>query len=258
MSSNLVIANRKFNSRLMIGTGKFSSNTIMADAIKSSNSEIVTVALRRVDLDNPSDDILSYIDKKKITLLPNTSGAIDHIEAVRLARISRAAGLEPWIKLEVTPNPYHLLPDPIETLKAAEILVKEGFIVLPYIQADPILARRLEELGTATVMPLAAPIGTNKGVRTTDELLMIIEQSSIPVVIDAGIGTPSHAAYAIELGADAVLVNTAIAVATDPIKMAEAFAIAVEAGLMGREAGLANESSSAISSSPLTGFLKDI
>ena len=258
IGSNLIIAGRKFNSRLMIGTGKFSSNNIMAEAIKASNSEIVTVALRRVDLDNPTDDIFSYIDKESITLLPNTSGAIDHIEAVRLARLSRASGLEPWIKLEVTPNPYNLLPDPIETLKAAEILVKEGFIVLPYIQADPILARRLEEIGTATVMPLAAPIGTNKGVRATDELLMIIEQSSIPVVIDAGIGTPSHAGYAIELGADAVLVNTAIAVATDPVKMAEAFALAVEASMMGRTAGLANRSDNAISSSPLTGFLKDL
>lgn len=258
MSKDLIIAGRKFSSRLMLGTGKFSSNQIMADAIHKSETEIVTVALRRVDFDNHQDDILSYIDREKILLLPNTSGAIDHIEAVRLARLARSAGLEPWVKLEVTPNPYHLLPDAIETLKAAEILVKDGFIVLPYIQADPILARRLEDLGVATVMPLAAPIGTNKGIRAVDEILMIIEQSSIPVVIDAGIGAPSHAAAAIELGADAVLVNTAIAVSDNPAEMAAAFAMAVKAAYIAREAGIAPINNTAVSSSPLTGFLKDI
>ena len=230
MSKDLIIASRHFKSRLMIGTGKFSSAKIMQEAVKAAQSEIVTVALRRVDIDNPDDDILNHIDKN-ILLLPNTSGAKDATEAVRLARIARKAGCEPWVKLEVTPDPYHLLPDPIETFKAAEILVKDGFNVLPYINADPMLAKRLEEAGCAAVMPLAAPIGTNKGLTTKEAVAIIIERSLVPVVVDAGLGAPSHAAEAIEMGADAVLVNTAIAASQNPPLMARAFKLAVEAAL---------------------------
>jgi thiazole synthase len=230
----------------------------MRQALEASGTEIVTVALRRVDFSNTNNDILQFIDNEKYLLLPNTSGARDAEQAVRLARLARAAGCEPWIKLEVTPEPRHLLPDPIETLKAAEILVKEGFNVLPYINADPVLAKRLEEVGTATVMPLAAPIGTNMGMRTREMIGIIIEQSNIPVVVDAGLGAPSHAAEAMELGAAAVLVNTAIAVATDPIKMANAFRLATEAGHIARQAGLAHKRANAHASSPLTGFLGDV
>ena len=219
----LIIAGRSFNSRLMVGTGKFASNEAMVASMEGSGSEIVTVALRRVDVDNPQDSLLSHIDPKRYLLLPNTSGARDAEEAIRLARIARAAGCEPWIKLEVTPDPYYLLPDPIETLKAAEVLVKEGFIVLPYINADPVLAKHMQEVGTATVMPLGAPIGTNKGLRTRDNIAIIIEQAIVPVVVDAGLGAPSHAAEAMEMGADAVLVNTALAVARDPGAMGAAF-----------------------------------
>ena len=209
----LIIAGLSFKSRLMVGTGKFASNEAMVASMEGSGSEIVTVALRRVDVDNPQDSLLSHIDPKRYLLLPNTSGARDAEEAIRLARIARAAGCEPWIKLAVTPDPYYLLPDPIETLKAAEVLVKEGFIVLPYINADPVLAKHMQEVGTATVMPLGAPIGTNKGLRTRDNIAIIIEQATVPVVVDAGLGAPSHAAEAMEMGADAVLVNTALAVA---------------------------------------------
>lgn len=237
-TNELVIDGRTFRSRLMVGTGKFSSSDMMAKATESSGAEIVTVAMRRVDINNPADDILKHIDPSKYLLLPNTSGARDAEEAVRLARIARAAGCEPWVKLEVTPDPYYLLPDPIETFKAAEILVKEGFKVLPYINADPILCKRLEEIGTVTVMPLGAPIGSNKGITTTDNLRIIIEQAKVPVVVDAGIGAPSHAALAIEMGADSVLVNTAIATAKDPIKMAKAFRLAVEAAVTARDAGM--------------------
>ncbi|MCB4203928.1 thiazole synthase [Deferribacterales bacterium Es71-Z0220] len=255
--NELIIDGRKFKSRLMIGTGKFQSNEVMKQAIEASGAEIVTVALRRVDIENPEDDLLRHIDMEKYLLLPNTSGARDATEAVRLARLARAAGCEPWVKLEVTPDPYYLLPDPIETFKAAEILVKEGFKVLPYINADPILCKRLEEIGTVTVMPLGAPIGTNKGLKTVENLKIIIEQSNIPVVVDAGIGAPSHAAYAIELGADAVLVNTAIATAGDPVKMATSFKLAVEAACVARDAGMPTEKQYADASSPLTGFLRD-
>lgn len=254
--NKLEIAGRIFRSRLMVGTGKFESNEIMANAIESSGAEIVTVALRRVDVNNPHDDILNHIDKKKYLLLPNTSGARDSEEAVRLARLARAAGCEPWVKLEVTPDPYYLLPDPIETFKAAEILVKDGFKVMPYINADPVLAKRLEDIGTVTVMPLGAPIGTNKGIKTIDNLRIIIEQANIPVVVDAGIGAPSHASLAIELGADAVLVNTAIATAKDPVKMALSFKLAVEAACVARDAGIPSEKRYAEASSPLTGFLR--
>lgn len=253
---DLIIANRHFSSRLLIGTGKFSSNAAMVAAMEGSGCEIVTVALRRVDVDDPQDSLLSHIDRQKYLLLPNTSGARDAEEAVRLARLSRAAGCEPWIKLEVTPDPYYLLPDPIETLKAAEILVKEGFIVLPYINADPVLAKRLQEVGTATVMPLGAPIGTNRGLRTREQIAIIIEQAIVPVIVDAGLGAPSHAAEAMELGADAVLVNTALAVARDPGLMGMAFRKGVEAGREAYLAGLGIQRQQAEASSPLTGFLR--
>lgn len=253
----LIIAGRKFKSRLLVGTGKFASNDLMALAMEQSGCEIVTVALRRVDIDNPDDSMLRHIDPQKYLLLPNTSGARDAEEAVRLARLARAAGCEPWIKLEVTPDPYYLLPDPIETLKAAEILVKEGFTVLPYINADPVLAKRLQEIGTATVMPLGAPIGTNKGVRTADSIAIIIEQAIVPVVVDAGLGAPSHVALAMEMGADAVLVNTALAVTPNPGKMAAAFKKGVEAGREAFLAGLGEQRWKAEASSPLTGFLRD-
>jgi thiazole synthase len=251
----LTIAGRVFTSRLLVGTGKFASNQKLRAALDASGTELVTVALRRVDVDNPHDDMLDAIDRTRHVLLPNTSGARSAAEAIRLARLSRAAGCGAWVKLEVTPDPRYLLPDPIETLIAAETLVKDGFVVLPYINADPILAKRLEEVGTATVMPLGAPIGSNRGLRTRDALSIIIEQARVPVVVDAGLGAPSHAAEAMELGADAVLVNTAIAVAGDPVAMAEAFKLAVIAGRRAYRAGLGAVSTEASASSPLTGFL---
>lgn len=252
----LVIAGRSFKSRLLVGTGKFSSPQVMKEAIEASGAEVVTVALRRVELENPKDSILSVIDTRRFLLLPNTSGARDANEAVRLARLARAAGCEPWVKLEVTPDPQYLLPDPVETLKAAEILVREGFVVLPYINADPILAKRLEEVGTATVMPLGSPIGSNRGLKTRDAIEIIIDKVTVPVVVDAGLGAPSHAAEAMELGADAVLVNTAIAVAADPVAMAAAFKKGVEAGREAFLAGLGRTQKTAEASSPLTGFLR--
>ena len=256
MKDQLIIAGRTFNSRLLMGTGKFSSPDAMKDALDASGAEIVTVALRRVELENPLDGILNAVDTARYLLLPNTSGARDADEAVRLARLARAAGCEPWIKLEVTPDPHYLLPDPIETLKAAEILVKDGFIVLPYIHADPILAKRLQDVGTATVMPLGSPIGSNRGIRTRDAIEIIIRQATVPVVVDAGLGAPSHAAEAMEMGADAVLVNTAIAVAGDPPAMARAFRKGVEAGREAFLAGLGRIKATAEASSPLTGFLR--
>lgn len=258
MSQPLVIAGREFSSRLFVGTGKFSSNESMRDALAASGTQIVTVALRRADLSGKSDpyaNILDFIDPEKYLLLPNTSGAMNAEEAVRLARLAAAAGLPKWVKLEIHPDPTYLLPDPIETLKAAEMLVKEGFTVLPYINADPVLAKRLQEAGTATVMPLGAPIGSNKGVATRDQIRIIVEQAIVPVVVDAGLGAPSHAAEAMELGADAVLVNTAIAVASDPVRMAAAFRKAVEAGREAFELGLPEVSDAASATSPLTGFL---
>ncbi|HOX43556.1 MAG TPA: thiazole synthase [Myxococcota bacterium] len=252
----LIIAGRSFASRLLMGTGKFASSQVLRAALAASGAELVTAALRRVDLANPQDDILSAIDPARHLLLPNTSGARDAEEAVRLARLARAAGCQAWVKLEVTPDPHHLMPDPVETLKAAELLVREGFTVLPYIHADPVLAKRLEEVGTATVMPLAAPIGTNRGLRTRDLLELIIAQARVPVVVDAGLGAPSHAAEALELGADAVLVNTAIAVAGDPPAMAAAFRLAVQAGRQAHLAGLGRSRPEASASSPLTGFLR--
>jgi thiazole synthase len=240
----------------MVGTGKFPSAKALRDAIAGADSEIITVALRRVDLGASEEEgILSAIDRDKQLILPNTSGARTADEAIRLAKLARAAGLEPWVKLELTPEPRYLLPDPMETLKAAEVLVKEGFVVLPYIQPDPVLAKRLEEVGTATVMPLGAPIGSNRGIKSRDMIAIIIEQANVPVVVDAGLGAPSHAAEAMEMGADAVLVNTALADASDHCAMARAFAMATEAGRMAYLAGLGPERNTAEASSPLTGFL---
>lgn len=255
----LTIAGRQFRSRLFTGTGKFASASIMKDALEASDSEMVTVALRRVDLNDPADDIMSILDRNRFFFLPNTSGARDASEAVRLARLARAAGGTNWLKLEVTPDPRTLLPDPVETLKATEQLVGEGFVVLPYINADPIIALRLQEAGAAAVMPLGSPIGTNQGVLTRFQVGIIIEQARVPVVVDAGLGVPSHAAEAMEMGADAVLVNTAIAVAADPVRMAKAFAAAVVAGRMAYEAGPGAIQGQAHASSPHQGldFLHD-
>lgn len=258
MTDLLALGGRTFKSRLIIGTGKFSSPEVMADALAASGTEMVTVALRRVDLDAPVNSITDFIDQSKYLILPNTSGAADAHEAVRLARLARAAGLPPWIKVEVIPDPRYLMPDPVETLKACETLVREGFVVLPYIHADPVLAKRLEEIGTAAVMPLAAPIGSGRGLKMEAALAIIIEQATVPVVIDAGLGVPSHAAAAMEMGADAVLVNTAIATAAHPARMAHAFKLAVEAGRAGRLAGRAPELPIASASSPLTGFLHPV
>src|SRR5438552_10409726 len=254
----LVIAGRIFRSRLILGTGKFSSPQAMRDALTASGAEMVTVALRRADLSGkrrPFANILEFIDPQKYLLLPNTSGAMNAEEAVRLAKLAAAAGLPKWIKLEIHPDPRYLLPDPVETLKAAEILVKEGFTVLPYINADPVLAKRLQDIGVATVMPLGSPIGSNRGIQTRDQLRIIIQQATVPVVVDAGLGAPSHAAEAMEMGADAVLVNTAIAISPDPNRMAVAFQMAVEAGRAAYEVGLAAEQAFASPTSPLTAFL---
>ncbi len=254
----LVIAGKTFESRLILGTGKFSSPEAMRAALAASGTGMVTVALRRADLSGKKDpfaNILEFIDPQKYLLLPNTSGAMNAEEAVRLARLAAAAGLPKWVKLEIHPDPRYLLPDPIETFRAAEILVREGFTVLPYINADPVLAKRLQEVGCATVMPLGSPIGSNRGLQTRDQVRIIIEQATVPVVVDAGLGAPSHAADAMEMGADAVLVNTAIAVAQDPNRMAIAFKQAVEAGRTAYESGLAAQSAVAQATSPLTGFL---
>ncbi|MHC4418827.1 MAG: thiazole synthase [Planctomycetota bacterium] len=253
----LVIAEREFSSRLLVGTGKFASCEVMVEALERSGTEIVTVALRRVNIEDKDDDMLRAIDLKKYLLLPNTSGARDAEEAVRLAKIARAATQINWVKLEVTPDPYYLLPDPVETLKAAEILVKDNFVVLPYINADPILSKKLEDVGTATVMPLGSPIGSNQGLKTRAALEIIIEQANVPVVVDAGLGLPSHVAEAMEIGADAVLVNTAVATAEDPAQMAAAFKLAVEAGRTAYKAGPRAAAKKASASSPLTGFLRD-
>ncbi|MDD2707709.1 MAG: thiazole synthase [Verrucomicrobiae bacterium] len=258
MSSDLIIAGRAFHSRLLVGTGKFSSNEVMRAALEASGTELVTVALRRADLSGKNDpfaNILDFIDAKRYLVLPNTSGAMNAEEAVRLCRLATAAGLPKWIKLEIHPDPRYLLPDPVETLKAAEMLVKEGYTVLPYINADPVLALRLQDAGCATVMPLGSPIGTNRGIETRAQIEIIIEQARVPVVVDAGLGAPSQAAEALEMGADAVLVNTAIAVAPDPIRMAMAFRQAVEAGFLAREVGLAGTRKTAEATSPLSGFV---
>jgi thiazole synthase len=260
VSKPLVIAGRTFRSRLLLGTGKFSSNELMRDALAASGTEIVTVALRRADLTGSNDpfaNILDFIDPEKYLLLPNTSGAMNADEAVRLARLAATAGLPKWVKLEIHPDPQYLLPDPIETLRATEVLAAEGFTVLPYINADPVLAKRLEDAGAATVMPLGSPIGSNRGLETRGQISIIIEQARVPVIVDAGLGAPSHAAEALELGADAVLINTAIAVAENPVNMARAFKMAVEAGRTAREAGLPAQQDTAIPTSPLTAFLQN-
>lgn len=253
----LKIADKEFSSRLFLGTGKFNSNELMKASIEASETQMVTVAMKRLNTQNAGDDdMLRHIQNPNIQLLPNTSGARNAKEAVLAAQLSREAFGTNWLKLEVHPDPRYLLPDPIETLRATEELVKLGFIVLPYCQADPVLCKRLEEVGAATVMPLAAPIGSNKGLRTEDFLRIIIEQSNVPVVVDAGIGAPSHAAAAMEMGADACLVNTAIAVAGDPVRMAKAFRDAVVCGREAYEAGLgAISDGEAVASSPLTSFL---
>jgi len=251
----LTINSTTFNSRLFIGTGKFSSSAVMKEAIEASGSQMVTVALRRVDLENPDDDIMKALDRDSYVFLPNTSGARDADEAIRLAKLARAASGSNWLKLEVTPDPRTLLPDPIDTLIATKELVKDGFTVLPYINADPILALRLQDVGAAAVMPLGAPIGTNQGIKTELLIQIIIEQARVPVIVDAGLGAPSHAAHAMEMGADAVLVNTAIAVAANPVQMAGAFKIGVAAGREAFKAGLGRKSLTASSSSPETGLL---
>ncbi len=254
----LIVGDRSFQSRLLVGTGKFSSNESMRDALQASGTELVTVALKRANLGNEKDpfaNILDYLESDRYLLLPNTAGAMNAEEAVRIARLAVAAGLPNWVKLEIHPDPNYLLPDPIETLAAAEILVKEGFTVLPYINADPVLAQRLQDVGCATVMPLGSPIGSNRGLDTRPQIEIIIEQARVPVVVDAGLGSPSHAAAALEMGADAVLVNTAIAIASDPSAMAQAFAKAVEAGREAYEIGLGKTNTNAEPTSPLTTFL---
>lgn len=253
----LIIAGQSFGSRLFTGTGKFSSPEVMEQALLASGSELVTVALKRVDMHNEADDMLQHITHPRIRLLPNTSGVRTAKEAVYAAQLAREALETNWIKLEIHPDPRYLMPDPVETLEAAAALAKLGFVVLPYVHADPVLCKRLEEAGAAAVMPLGAPIGSNKGLRTYDFLEIIIEQSRVPVVIDAGIGCPSDAARALEMGADAVLVNTAIAVARDPVQMASAFKQAVIAGRTAYEAGLPAGRQQAIATSPLAAFLDE-
>ncbi len=253
----LNIAGKEFKSRLFLGTGKFGSAKQMEMAVLASGSELVTVALKRVDLETDTDHLLSHLQHPHINLLPNTSGARNAKEAIFAAQLAREALETNWLKLEIHPDPKYLMPDAIETLKATEELAKLGFIVLPYIHADPVLCKRLEDAGTAAVMPLGSPIGTNKGLKTIDFLEIIIEQSNVPVIVDAGIGSPSDAAKAMELGADAVLVNTAIAVAGNPTSMAAAFKMAVEAGRMAYESTLAKQLNHAMASSPLTSFLNE-
>lgn len=253
--SELIIGGREFTSRLFVGTGKFRSNEIMEQAILASGTQMVTVAMKRIDMDDREDEMLHHIQHEGIQLLPNTSGVRNAEEAVLAAQLAREAFGTNFIKLEIHPDPKYLLPDPVETLKATEELARLGFVVLPYIQADPVLCKRLEEAGAATVMPLAAPIGSNKGLVTRELLKIIISQSRVPVVVDAGLGAPSHAAEAMELGADAVLVNTAIAVAGNPVAMARAFAAATVAGREAYLAGLGAISDCAEASSPLTSFL---
>jgi thiazole synthase len=259
MKDQLTIGEKTFASRLFTGTGKFSSNKLMREALLASESELITVALKRVDVNNEEDDILTHLNAPHINLLPNTSGVRTAKEAVFAAELAREALETNWVKLEIHPDPKYLLPDPIETLLAAEELVKKGFVVMPYVHADPVLCKRLEDVGVQCVMPLGAPIGSNKGLKTIEFLEIIIDQSNVPVIVDAGIGAPSHAAYAMELGADAVLVNTAIAVSQNPVEMAKAFKLAVESGRMAYNAKLAPiVSNKAEASSPLTGFLNSL
>ena len=252
MDDTLTIAGRSFGSRLILGTGKYESFAVMRDAVEASGAEMVTVAVRRIDFDDPGEDITSFLPGH-ILLLPNTSGCETAEEAVRMARLARAGGLPDWIKLEVIPDPRYLLPDALETLRAAEMLVAEGFTVLPYMLPDPVLAKKLEAVGCATVMPLAAPIGSGRGLKLRDAIRIMVEQAEVPVVVDAGLGAPSHAAEAMEMGADAVLVNTAIARAGDPTEMARAFRLAIEAGRAARVAGIMEEQEAAVPSSPVGG-----
>lgn len=252
---NLVIAGKEFSSRLIMGTGKYSSNQVMEDAIKASGAQMVTAALKRIDTANEQDDMMAHIRNCNVVFLPNTSGARTAEEAILAAQLAKEALGTNWVKLEIHPDPKYLLPDPVETLKAAEELVKQGFVVLPYVQADPVLCKLLEEVGVATVMPLAAPIGSNMGIRNKDMLQIIINQSRVPVIVDAGIGRPSHASQAMEMGADAVMLNTAAAIAGNPVNMAKSFKLAIEAGRMAFEAKPADESFTAQASSPLTSFL---
>ncbi len=253
--SSLTIGHKTFTSRLFTGTGKFKSSKDMAEALLASGSELVTMALKRVDVKNENDDILTHLNHPQFNLLPNTSGVRTAKEAILAAELAREALDTNFIKLEIHPDPKYLMPDAVETLKATEALVKKGFVVMPYVHADPVLCKRLEEVGSQAVMPLGSPIGSNKGLRTDDFLKIIIEQATVPVVVDAGIGAPSHAAYAMELGADAVLVNTAIAVSQNPVDMAKAFKMAVEAGRMAYLSKLGQISNQAEASSPLTDFL---
>ncbi|MCB1138386.1 MAG: thiazole synthase [Leptospiraceae bacterium] len=261
----LIIQGRQFISRLFVGTGKFASNQAMLSAVEASATEMVTVALRRVDLSKAvnEEDMISILDLNRLQLLPNTSGARDAGEAVRLAQLSREMGGGSWVKLEVTPDPVYLLPDPVETLQATQELVKDGFTVLPYMHADPVLALRLQDAGAATVMPLGSPIGSNQGIKTEESIRIIIEQARVPVVVDAGLGAPSHAARAMEMGADAVLVNTALAVSADPAMAGLAFARATTAGRMhflfggGASSRGSGQWKQASASSPLTGFLDE-
>lgn len=251
----LHIADKSFSSHLLLGSGKFSSPNLMQQAIQASGCQLVTLALKRLQLEQPQDDLLTPLRKMNIQLLPNTSGAKTAKEAIFAAQLAREALQTNWLKLEIHPDPRYLMPDPIETLLAAEQLVKLGFVVLPYCNADPVLCKRLEQVGCAAVMPLGAAIGSNQGLQTRAMLEIIIEQAIVPVIIDAGLGAPSHAATAMEMGAAAVLVNTAIAASYDPVAMASAFAQAVNAGHTAYNAGLATTQLHAIASSPLTDFL---
>ncbi len=255
MTSPLVIAGTTLGSRLFLGTGKFGSGILMRESLAASETELVTVALRRVRTDGAIDDLLTHLDRARYRLLPNTSGVRDRREAILAAELAREALQTNWLKLEIHPDPKYLMPDAVETLAATEELARGGFVVLPYVHADPVLCRQLAEAGAAAVMPLGAPIGSNRGLASRAFLEIIIAQRQVPVVIDAGLGAPSHAAAAMELGADAVLVNTAIATAANPVAMARAFAQAVAAGRQGFEAGLASETTEARASSPLTAFL---
>jgi thiazole synthase len=255
-SDPLVIAGREFGSRLLTGTGKYDTYETMREALAASGSELVTVAVRRIDLEARDDDITAFLPES-ILLLPNTSGCETAEEAVRTARLARAGGLPDWVKLEVIPDPRYLLPDPVETLRAAAKLVEEEFTVLPYVLPDPVLQKKLEEVGCATVMPLAAPIGSGRGLKLRDAIRIMVEQAEVPLVVDAGLGSPSHAAESMELGADAVLVNTAIARADDPVAMARAFRLGVEAGRAAFLAGIMEEGVQAVASSPLTGAVHE-
>lgn len=253
--ADLRISGKLFKSRLFMGTGKFHSPEVMRAAIEASETELVTLALKRVDPADAQESIVASLKHERISLLPNTSGARTAKEAVTAAELLRDVLETNWIKLEIHPDPKYLLPDAIETLQATEELTKRGFVVMPYVHADPVLCKRLEEVGTAAVMPLGSPIGTNRGIKTHDFLEIIIEQAKVPVIVDAGLGAPSHAGLALEMGADAVLVNTAIAVADDPVAMATAFKLAVCAGRMAYDAKLGGQSAHAVATSPLTSFL---